>query len=70
MKTVDPIRAEAKVELVNPTEWFKPLPATKTLAIRWNKEDLGWSRNETVDIQLFGFYEDDDGSYWDFLQVS
>lgn len=66
---VDPIRAETKVELVNSEEWFKPLPSTKTLAIRWNRDDLGWSRNETVDVQLFGYYEDDDGPHWDFLQI-
>ena len=66
---VDPVRSSPKVELINPTEWFKPLPSTETLAIRWNKEDLGWSRNETVDVQLFGYYEDDEGPHWDFLQV-
>ena len=37
--------------------------------MQWNREDLGWSRNETVDVQLFGYYEDDDGPHWDFLQV-
>lgn len=66
---VDPIRCEPKVELVNQEEWFKPLPSTPNLAIRWKKEDLGWSRNETVDVQLFGYYEDDDGPHWDFLHV-
>lgn len=65
---VDPIRSPAKVELVNPTEWFKPLPSTNTLTIKWRREDLGWSRNETVEIQLFGYYEDEDGPHWDFLQ--
>jgi hypothetical protein len=66
---VDPIRSTPKVELINPTEWFKPLPAGNTLAIKWNRDDLGWSRNETIDVQLFGYYEDDDGPHWDFLQV-
>jgi hypothetical protein len=46
------------------------VPSTKTLAIKWNREDLGWSRNESVDIQLFGYYEDIDGPHWDFLQVN
>lgn len=66
---VDPIRSPAKVELVDELEWYKPLPRSKKLAIKWNKEDLGWSRNETIDVQLFGYYEDDDGPHWDFLQI-
>ena len=45
------------------------MPTTKKLAIKWNREDLGWSRNESVDVQLFGYYEDIDGPHWDFLQV-
>jgi hypothetical protein len=57
-----------KVELVDVDEWMKPVPKGKTLAIKWNKEDLGWSRNETVEIQLFGYYEED-VPHWDFLQV-
>ncbi len=65
----DPIRCPPKVELLNYDEWFKPEPSTKSLAIKWDKSDLGWSRNETVDIQLFGYYEDDEGPHWDFLQV-
>lgn len=64
---VDPIRSPAKVELVDELEWYKPLPRSKKLAIKWNKEDLGWSRNETIDVQLFGYYEDDDGPHWDYL---
>lgn len=55
--------------MVNIDEWFKVIPSTKTLALRWNRDDLGWSRNESVDIQLFGYYEDEDGTNWDFLQT-
>lgn len=66
---VDPLRCSPKIELIDRENWFKPLPSTKKLAIKWNREDLGWSRNESVDAQLFGYYEDADGPHWDFLQT-
>jgi hypothetical protein len=47
---------------------MKSLPKTKTLSLKWDKNDLGWSRNETVEIQLFGYYEDE-VPHWDFLQT-
>ncbi len=56
--------------MVNVQEWFKPLPSTSSLQIKWNRDDLGWSRNETVDVHLYGYYEDEDGPHWDFLQVN
>jgi hypothetical protein len=66
---VDPLRCAPKIELIDRDQWFKPVPTTKKLAIKWNRDDLGWSRNESVDVQLFGYYEDIDGPHWDFLQV-
>lgn len=63
------MRCAPKVELVDRENWFKAFPSTKSLAIKWNRDDLGWSRNETVDVQLFGYYEDADGPHFDFLQV-
>jgi len=66
---VDPIRAEPKVELVNVAEWYKALPSSKTLEIRWEKGDLGWGKNEKIEVQLFGYYEEDDGPHFDYLQV-
>jgi hypothetical protein len=67
---VDPIRFTPRVQLVDVQQWFKAFPTTKNLAIRWDRSDLGWSRNESVDVQLFGYYEDEDGPHWDFLQVN
>lgn len=64
---VDPIRYQPKVELVNIDDWMKPVPNSNILALRWNRDDLGYSRNETVEIQLFGYYEDE-VPHWDFLQ--
>ena len=65
---VDPIRSVPKVELVNINEWHKAWPSTKTLTIKWEKSDLGWIKNEKAEVQLFGYYEEDDGPHFDFLQ--
>lgn len=46
---------------------MRVIPKSKTLAIKWDKADLGWSRNETVDVQLYGYYEDE-VPHWDFVQ--
>ena len=53
---------------MNVKEWYKALPSSKTLAIKWEKGDLGWGKNEKVEVQLFGYYEEDDGPHFDFLQ--
>ena len=54
--------------MVNINEWHKAWPSTKTLAIKWEKSDLGWIKNEKAEVQLFGYYEEDDGPHFDFLQ--
>ena len=55
--------------MVNVAEWYKALPSSKTLEIRWEKGDLGWGKNEKIEVQLFGYYEEDDGPHFDYLQV-
>ena len=39
------------------------------LVVRWNRFDLSFAESDLVDIELWGYYEDDDGPHWDFLQV-
>lgn len=39
------------------------------LVVRWNRLDLGFAETDFVDIELWGYYEDDDGPHMDLIQV-
>jgi hypothetical protein len=66
---VDPLRYPAKVEMVNINEWHQR-EASGRLIIRWNRFDLSWAESDLVDVDLWGYYEDDQGPHWDYLQVN
>ena len=49
-------------------DWFQT-NAPARLIINWNKFDLSVFESDLVDIELWGYFEDDLGPHWDFLQV-
>ena len=65
---VDPIRFPPQVELVHMTDWFQQEPPGR-LVLRWIPFDVSWIESDPVNIELYGYYEDDYGPHWDFLQV-
>lgn len=65
---MDPFRFPGQVELVNIQDWYQ-LQGPGRLMIRWNRPDVAYGESELVDIELWGYYEDDTGPHWDLLQV-
>jgi hypothetical protein len=56
------------VELVNIRDWYYSSTSGRLL-IKWDKFDLSYAESDLVDIELWGYYEDDSGPHWDFIQV-
>lgn len=65
---VDPFRYPPLVELVDIEKWYE-VSVPGRLVIRWDKIDIGYGESDLVDIELWGYYEDDYGPHWDFIQV-
>ena len=65
---VDPLRYPAKVEMVNINEWHAQSSPPR-LIIKWDRFELSWAESDLVDVELWGYYEDDLGPHWDFLQI-
>lgn len=65
---MDPFRYPGMVELVNIEDWYK-ISGPGRLVIRWDKFDISDFESDLVDIELWGYYEDDTGPHWDLLQV-
>jgi hypothetical protein len=55
--------------MVNINEWHQR-EASGRLIIRWNRFELSWAESDLVDVDLWGYYEDDLGPHWDYLQVN
>ena len=66
---MDPLRYPAKVEMVNINEWFQASSPAR-LILKWDRFDLSWAESDPVDIDLYGYYEDDYGPHWDHLVVN
>lgn len=56
------------MELVNIREWHDNKTPGR-LVVRWNRFELSYAESDLVDIELWGYYEDDAGPHWDFIQV-
>lgn len=54
--------------MVNIADWHE-IASPPRLIVKWDRFDLSWAEFDLVDIDLWGYYEDDDGPHWDFLQV-
>ena len=65
---VDPIRFYPQVEMVNMKEWFQQ-DSPSRLVLKWAVHDVSWLESDPVNIELYGYYEDNEGPHWDFLQV-
>lgn len=65
---VDPIRFPPKVQMVNINDWHD-ISSPPRLIINWNRNDISWAEADLVDIELWGYYEDDTGPHWDFLEL-
>jgi hypothetical protein len=39
------------------------------LIVSWKRFELSFAESDLVDIELWGYYEDDYGPHWDRLQV-
>ena len=65
---MDPFRYPPLVELVDIEKWYQ-VSGPGRLVIRWDKIDIGYGESDLVDIELWGYYEDDYGPHWDFIQV-
>lgn len=55
--------------MVNTDEWFMR-GSPPRLIIKWDRFDLSWAESDVVDVELYGYYEDDYGPHFDFLGVS
>ena len=53
----------------NIRDWHE-IASPPRLIVKWEKTDVSWLESDLVDVELWGYYEDDDGPHWDFLQVS
>lgn len=65
---VDPLRYPPKVELVNINDWHSQSSPARLL-IKWNRHDLSYAESDLVNVELWGYYEDDLGPHWDMIQV-
>lgn len=65
---VDPLRYPPNVELVNIQDWLE-MTGPGRLVIRWDHLGLGYGETDYVDVELWGYYEDDYGPHWDLIQV-
>lgn len=54
--------------MVNIADWHE-IASPPRLIVKWDRFDLSWAEFDLVDIDLWGYYEDDEGPHWDFLQV-
>jgi hypothetical protein len=54
--------------MVNINEWHSQASPPR-LVIKWDRHELSYAESDLVDIELWGYYEDDNGPHWDFLQV-
>ena len=54
--------------MVNINEWHSQSSPPR-LIIAWDRFELNYAESALVDIELWGYYEDDSGPHWDFLQV-
>ena len=52
----------------NIRDWHE-IASPPRLIVKWEKTDVSWLESDLVDIELWGYYEDDYGPHWDFLQV-
>lgn len=55
--------------MVNIGDWHE-IASPPRLIIKWDRFDLSWAEFDLIDIELWGYYEDDNGPHWDFLQVN
>jgi hypothetical protein len=62
------LRYPAKVEMVNIHDWHDQSSPPR-LIIKWDRFELSYAESDLVDIELWGYYEDDSGPHWDFLQI-
>lgn len=60
---VDPLRYPSKVELVNVRDWHM-MASPPRLVIRWDRHELSYAESDPVDIELWGYYEDEYGPHW------
>ena len=65
---VDPIRYPAKVQMTNIHDWHD-IASPPRLIINWDMVDISWAEADLVDIELWGYFEDDAGPHWDFLEL-
>jgi hypothetical protein len=66
---VDPLRYPPLVELVNIKDWHLRDPPPR-LVIKWDRHELSYAESDPVNIELWGYYEDNNGPHWDLLQVT
>jgi hypothetical protein len=66
---VDPLRYPARVELGESIRDWHNTKTSGRLLVKWNRFDIGYGENDLIDIELWGYYEDDSGPHWDFLHV-
>lgn len=65
---VDPLRFPPEVELVNVEDWFS-FKTEGRLNIKWDKLELSHAESDLVDIELWGYFEDENGPHWDLIHV-
>jgi hypothetical protein len=52
----------------NIRDWHE-IASPPRLIVKWDRFDISWLESDLVDVELWGYYEDDSGPHWDFLQV-
>ena len=55
--------------MVSINDWHSQASPPR-LIIKWDRHELSFAESDLVDIELWGYYEDDNGPHWDFLQVN
>ncbi len=60
---VDALRYPPKVELTNINDWHMQASPPR-LIVRWDRNELSYAESDPVNIELFGYYEDDNGPHW------
>ena len=53
--------------MVNIRDWHD-IASPPRLIVKWDRFDISWAESDLVDIELWGYYEDDEGPHWDFLE--
>ena len=54
--------------MTNIHDWHD-IASPPRLIINWDMVDISWAEADLVDIELWGYFEDDAGPHWDFLEL-